>query len=80
MSLRVSQACFSPISAAGEEEGCEGGRHTEPPAHDNPTDTHPPPRPTDRALHSGDTLWRDNCQLIAMLVIVLARQAQKNCN
>ena len=29
---------------------------------------------------SGETLWRDNCQLIAMLVIVLARQAQKNCN
>ena len=29
---------------------------------------------------SGDTLWRDNCQLIAMLVIVLARQAQTNRN
>ena len=29
---------------------------------------------------SGETLWRDNCQLIAMLVIVLARQAQKNRN
>ena len=29
---------------------------------------------------SGDTLWRDNGQLIGMLVIVLARQAQKNRN
>ena len=27
---------------------------------------------------SGDTLLRDNCQLIGMPLIVLARQAQKN--
>ena len=34
----------------------------------------------DSTATSGDTLWRDNCQLIGMPVIVLARQAQKNCN
>ena len=27
---------------------------------------------------SGDTLLRDNCQLIGLPLIVLARQAQKN--
>ena len=29
---------------------------------------------------SGGTLWRDNCQLIGLSLIVLARQAQKNRN
>ena len=29
---------------------------------------------------SGGTLLRDNCQLIGMPLIVLARQAQKNCD
>ena len=31
-----------------------------------------------RVTNSGDTLLRDNCQLIGMPLIVLARQAQKN--
>ena len=29
---------------------------------------------------SGDTLVWDNCQIIGMLLILLARQAQKNCD
>ena len=29
---------------------------------------------------SGGTLWRDNCQLIGLSLIVLARQAPKNRN